>query len=278
MKKTALIILTMLFAMNSQGQDRHFAWTYESTVLPKGNVDFEPWFTYSTGRDQFYHRLNSRLEFEVGLTNRIQTAFYINSMFESGTVVDSLGMETSIASNQSYSFSNEWKINILNPSVRGIGLALYGEYLLSGKETELEYKIIIDKKMLNNTIAFNHVGEFEFEHEVKAATSGSTEIETEREYSMENDLAFMHLFSTNMGAGLEFRSKTKIENKDTFSSLFIGPTFFYSGNRPNGNGWFIIFNIQSRVYDAEDHIYSASKQFQGDFEKVQSRLILGFSF
>ena len=42
--------------------------------------------------------------------------------------------------------NHEWKLNILNPSSKPIGLGLYGEFTFSTTEIELEGKIILDKK------------------------------------------------------------------------------------------------------------------------------------
>ena len=78
-KQTLLLTAILFFPLLSPGQDRHFAWTYESTTLPRGGFDIEPWFTFSSGKNHYYNSYESRLEFEYGLMDRLQTAFYINS-------------------------------------------------------------------------------------------------------------------------------------------------------------------------------------------------------
>src|SRR5262245_49356872 len=62
----------------ARANERHFTYTYESAVLPKGAKEMEVWSTFRTGRNNFYSRMDHRLEYEVGLTDRLQTSFYLN--------------------------------------------------------------------------------------------------------------------------------------------------------------------------------------------------------
>src|SRR6516162_9438009 len=54
--------------------ERHFTYTYESAVLPPGAKEIEVWATGGFGRNEYYAQLDQRLEFEVGLTERLMTA------------------------------------------------------------------------------------------------------------------------------------------------------------------------------------------------------------
>src|SRR5262245_34530149 len=60
------------------GNERHFTYTYESAVLPAQAKEIEVWTTPRLGRDDYYARFDQRLEFEVGLTDRLQTSLYLN--------------------------------------------------------------------------------------------------------------------------------------------------------------------------------------------------------
>src|SRR5690242_16308368 len=86
---TISFLLVILFTGSVFSQDRNFARTYQSITLAKGIKDLEVWNTLRTGRDDFYRRLDQRIEFEVGLTDKLQTALYLNashiSAFVSGT-------------------------------------------------------------------------------------------------------------------------------------------------------------------------------------------------
>src|SRR5262245_22445372 len=81
MKRLTAVLLA-LFGMTSaslaQANDRHFTYTYESAVLPPDARELEVWTTWRTGRDRYYSAFDHRLEFEIGLTERLLTAFYLN--------------------------------------------------------------------------------------------------------------------------------------------------------------------------------------------------------
>ena len=76
--KTVLVIL-ILCSGSSYAQDRFFARTYTSDVLPKGAVDLELWHTSRFGHSgQFFHAQDQRMEVEFGLGKNLQTAIYFN--------------------------------------------------------------------------------------------------------------------------------------------------------------------------------------------------------
>jgi hypothetical protein len=222
-----LSVITLSLIQVANAQDRHFAWAYESTTLPKGSVDIEPGVTFSTGRNYFYQSYTPRLEFELGLTDRLQTSVYFNSMHKAFAAIDLNGNITGIEKESDFSFSNEWKLNILNSSVKPIGLGLYGEFTFSPSEIELEGKILLDKKWGKNIVAFNQVEEVEFERNFLTGDNGKGVIETHPELKIENNLAYMRMFKSNFGLGLEIRNQNIIdEHTWEFSTLSAGPYLF----------------------------------------------------
>ena len=74
------ILLAMLCCCpkDSLADDRHFGYSYESGVLAKDNRELELWNTWRYGRSKYFSRIDHRVEFEVGLTDKLQTAFYVN--------------------------------------------------------------------------------------------------------------------------------------------------------------------------------------------------------
>src|ERR1051325_3144227 len=85
------LIAAVCFSQYSLASDRQFTYTYQSKVLGKNQREIEIWNTYATGRNSFYNRLDHRSEFEIGLTNRLQTSFYMNYSSEHSFVSDSFG-------------------------------------------------------------------------------------------------------------------------------------------------------------------------------------------
>src|ERR1035437_4148720 len=181
-----LVLATQPF-LTLRAQDRQLARTYQSTVQPKGGFDIEFWNTLHTGRDYFYNRLDQRLEFEYGVTDKFQSAFYLNASHSAMGSKDTAF--TGIIKESEFSFSNELKWQVLNPSANNIGLGLYAEYTIGSSGGELEGKIILDKRTEKNIFAYNAVGEYELNWDVR---KGKTEIG--KEITFENDFGFMHLF------------------------------------------------------------------------------------
>ena len=71
-----LLFISILYFAN--GQDRIFTYTYQTNVLHSGQREIEVWNTLETGREDYYQRLRSRVEYELGLGGNLQTAFYLN--------------------------------------------------------------------------------------------------------------------------------------------------------------------------------------------------------
>ena len=78
MRRAAIALLTTLAAASASASERHFTYTYESAVLHPGGREFEPWSTFRLGKDGHFARLDTRLEAELGVTDRLQTSLYLN--------------------------------------------------------------------------------------------------------------------------------------------------------------------------------------------------------
>jgi hypothetical protein len=269
----SIFILTNFLTVSAQ--DRTFAWTYNSTVLSRGVKDLEAWSTYRTGRNYFYNRLDTRLEMEVGLTDKLQTALYFNgSHFTTQPNIDTLGgiadtSATGLFSGSEFSMSSEWKWKLSDPVANKIGFSLYGELGYSTSGLELEQKFIFDKKSGNHVFALNLVSEFEYEFEV-TATEKELELEAIEE---EIDLGYMYMCKPNRGLGFELRSNNELaDGKDwNFSAFFGGPTYFCSGEK-----YFMIFNLLPQWANLKKTADAPGNLVLNDHEKFSVRLLLGF--
>jgi len=231
-----LVIASLLASDTSRGQDRVFTYTYQSTTLGPGQRELEVWNTVRWGRVEYFRGLDQRVEFEVGLTNRLQTAFYLNihtiSQKEISTTLEFLspGQPVSIPkatllSETEFSFSNEWKFKLSDPAADPVGVALYGEYSISSRGIELEPRLILDKSLGGALIAFNAAGEFEFE---KVVEDDGTE-KTENESAMELDLGISCRILPGLYLGAEAMNVNGFgEGRWAYSALFVGPTVSYT--------------------------------------------------
>jgi hypothetical protein len=246
-------------------QDRYFARTYTSNVLPMGSFDIEAWHTSRFGHEgQFFHAQDQRLEFEVGLGGNVQTAFYFNHYQKSFS--DS---QNQIVQTDEIGFSNEWKWRVSKPTSK-IGTALYGELGVKGDELELETKLILDKSFGKNLLAFNAIYELEMEAEREEQ---ETEFELE-ETPLEFDLAYMRNVSTSLGIGVEAVNHNDIV-KGTWNNsvLYVGPTINYRGNR-----WFFIANYLPQLTNLHKTAVSPGSKVLDEHERTEARILIGFSF
>lgn len=265
MRKLVLSVLFATVFTNLMAQDRYFGRTYTTNILPKGNFDIELWHTSRFGHEgQYFHAMDQKFEYEVGLGRNVQTAFYFNRFQKS--ISDSAG---SINQSSEIGFSNEWKWKVSKPT-SPLGVALYGELGVKGDELELETKLILDRSFGKNLIAFNAVYELEFEAERENAEN---EFELE-ETPLEFDLAYLRNFSTSFGAGIELRDHNEIaKGLWEHSVLFAGPTINYRGDR-----WFVIANYLPQLGNLHKTSVAPGKKVLDEHERAEARILIGFSF
>ncbi len=264
-KKVALVGAVLLGINTVQAQDRLFTYTYQSTVLNKGQRELESWHTLRTGRDDYYARYDNRTEYEIGLGKNLQTAFYLNITSKTKTVtendVKSLSTENEIG------FSNEWKLKILDPVAHPVGLALYGEVGISTNEYELEGKIIVDKKIGSLNIAANVVYEAEF-----APGYISNDLKWEQENKIEGYLALAYPLSPKFQLTLENAYRNVfVDNELEHSAIFTGPGFSYVYD----NFW-VNLTVMPQIASFKGE--SNNNLNLNEYEKVQVRLLFSYVF
>lgn len=279
MKKTAIFSLIIFFSVTANAQDRQFVRTYQSTNLAKGVRDFEVWSTLRMGKEAYFRRLDERLEFEIGLTDRVQTAFYLNMTHKS--FADKNDSTGTIFSESEFSVSSEWKLKLSDATTNFIGSGLYGEMTISGTEFELEAKLILDKNIGKSLIAFNAVGEWEWEQEVETTVvDGKVEQENKMELAatpVEFDLAYMYNIKPHFGIGLEAKNHYEITPKGGLehSALLLGPTLYWSSE---DNKHSIIINFLPQIANMNKTDKQPDALDLDEYEKYNFRLLFDFTF
>ncbi len=267
MKKIMLLSIISVSILNIQAQDRNFARTYGSTVLPKGSIDIEFWHTSRFGHaGQFFHAQDQRMELEFGLGKDVQTAFYFNRFQQRF----SEGANGTTTSNE-IGFSNEWKWRFQPPKRKVPGMALYGEWgIKGGDELELELKFIADRNFGKNMLAFNAVVEHEREFTWKNSKLKSDDWESPVEF----DLAYMYNINRTWGIGMELRNFNAIGkgNGWEYSILSGGPTITYWGDR-----YFIIANYLPQWINLHKTSEAPGNKVLNEQERAEARILLGIS-
>jgi len=241
--------------------ERHFTYTYESGVLSPGHVELEPWTTVRVGREDFYSRIDNRLEFELGLTQRLQTSLYFNTSATAADVTNADGIKARQRSFELSGISSEWKFKLSDPMADALGSALYLEGTYGNSEAELEGKLILDKRIKSLLFAANLVGELEWEF----AEPG----ETHREATFEVDLGAAYFITPSVTLGLELRPTAIVEEGEVESiAIYGGPTLSTAFQ-----GWWAAVSVLPQLYSPKN---GEGGTFDLEHnERVQARILLG---
>src|SRR4029077_18308704 len=113
----------------------------------------------------------------------------------------------------------------------------------------------------------NLVNEFEKE-------AGRTPSDDQMENRPQLDFGYMHLFKSNFGLGFEVRNNNTISNDNgwEYSTLFAGPTLFYSGKSCS-----LILNVLPQLQNLRKTPYAPGNLVFGDYQKLEVRLIFSFN-
>jgi len=223
--------------------------------------ELEIWTTPRLGKDNgYYAALDNRLEFEVGITKHLQSAFYINF----SNVTSDNGTGTNSTKFDFKGISTEFKYQLSNLYTSALGFAVYGELGLNTDEIEFETKLIFDKKINRTTLALNLTAEPEWE-----LSPGKSE----NEWKLEAAFGLNYDISSSFSAGFELKNtnilgdEAGIEN----SALFGGPVVSYSAPT-----WWAAFTVMPQIVafkgKSPGHELNLS-----EFERFESRLIFSFA-
>ncbi len=202
-----------------------------SDPVPKGLVEFEPWFTFKSGREGYkkYFKWEFRWEFEYAFTPKFTFALYINQKREYKVT------ETEISDKFKFStISLEFLYRIWSSTEKPVGVALYFEPVFGGHETEFEEKLIISKwfgEKLNT--ALNIVLEQEMEDEWKIE-EGETKLHKEKEAILMITGGIAYKLNPYFSLGLELFTHSEWHDvllpsgNPGHTSFFIGPNIHFS--------------------------------------------------
>jgi hypothetical protein len=252
--RLAFAALIALLGTQALAGERTLTFTYDSTVLPQGSKELELWSTGRFGKPEGYSAFDNRAELEIGLGSGLQTSIYIDF----GTVYD--GPSGTTVSN--WQISNEWKWKLLDPVADVFGLALYGELTAGPSEEELEAKLILDKRFGKLLIAFNAIGELEWEnlfpgwlHEQILEASGGAE----------------YAVGAGFHVGVEARVNTVWETGVGFvgGAVYVGPVVSYV--RPT---WWVALSVMPQLTGFGSGTVDGLEL--DEHERLNIRLLAGF--
>jgi len=255
--------LLSLCAAPAWANERHFTRSNESATLPAGTVEIEPWATARLGRDGYFTGIDNRLEFEAGVTDRLQTALYLNWSGEGARNPVTNGIDTS---SKHKGISSEWKLRLTDSVADPIGSALYLEVTLAPKSVEIESKILLDKRVGPWNVVCNAVYEFERNYE-----------ESINEHKFSATAGVAYFLAERVSLGLEALDLNVLEpaapgspNELKHGAIFAGPVLSYGQDR-----WWLAASVTPQLFGYGKAVAPGRGLDLDGFERMQARVLMG---
>ena len=290
--RVLLAVFMLSLTQAAAAGDSPFGYVYTTDTHQKGKREFEQWITHRSGQSQGDFDLwQLRSEIEYGVTDRLQTAVYLNygsvNAFHNrpdGTtgpgafVPDDVDPDARYQKRFFESISNEWIYRVLSPYKDPIGLALYIEPSWGPDKRELEAKLILQKNFLDDRLVW--AANFSL-----AAESERFHGEWEREGELEFTTGLAYQFAPRWHAGAEYRYHRGYEgrgfssSKRAYAASFFGPSIHYARN-----DWWITATFLKQLANAKAYTDEAQEdiiggRFYGEHhERQELRVRIGISF
>ena len=139
-----------LMSSAARADDRPFAFAYTTDIEAQNEKEIEQEITWSSGHArEAFQEIESRSEFEYGITDNFQASFYLN--YDWSRTRPPLGpAETSSLPG----VSGEFIYRLMNVYFDPIGLALYVEPSIGNGTRSFEVKALLQKNFLNDRLRF----------------------------------------------------------------------------------------------------------------------------
>lgn len=205
---SSLCVLAAL-ANSAEAGSRRFTYSYETTTMSKGAMELESWVTWKTDKasDPDFERFDIRHEFEYGVTDRLQLAFYFADWRYEENATESGKTEfRDIAVEAIY--------NLTDPNTTPFGSAVYGEIKGSDDFIELESKFLLQKNLGQWMFVYNVGGEIKWENDYQ-----------DDEAELFQSAGVSYQINPAWSTGLEVVHEIAVPDVDTIgdSAVYLGP-------------------------------------------------------
>ncbi len=245
---TALIL--SLLTASSYADENLFGYVKGSEVLPKGSSEVYQWFTQRADKGAGrYRALDSKTEFEHGVTDRFQVSAELNAMSlnTSGLVIDGYLPQERRMGLRARSVELGMKYMFLSPAKDDFGLSAtssleYGwiDPHSGQKKTEFEIdtEVQAQKYFLEGQLIWAANLGLRAAYEKRYAINNLPEgfdwpTDPEMEITTRLGTGLSYRFAPNWFVGAEMLREAEYETEVGLErwSLFAGPTLHYGGNR-----------------------------------------------
>lgn len=252
-----LTVLALLLPGTASADRKYFVETYTPYLAPAGETEMETWLTSRSGQQGSDGEVawDWRQELEYGVTDRLMAAAYLNFSKPPG---GALRFESP---------SIELIYRLADPGRLPGDPAIYLETTESGKELELEPKLLLAHRVQRLVTAVNLIGEFEFRHNDHEILGSGAVLRKEWAWEMSGGTSYE--LTHHLAAGLEARYRAEYPNFGPRAGavLHLGPTINLQAGKVQ-----IALGVLRQVRGTprtSGHLDLA------DFERTQVRTVIG---
>jgi hypothetical protein len=296
--KALLCFAVLCLSLSAHAGESLFGRAYTTETVPMGHFELEQAVRNRTQRAfGTYSATDFKSEFEYGVTDNFQVAFYVNTeLLNANNAPDDNdvpegdqpgGLGFSRHSFFVQSLSTEFIYRILSPVADPIGLALYYEPewdfydmhngRMENGSLENEFRLLLQKDLLGDRLilVYNLVLELEY------FRYGPKETHFMGELDWNNEIGATYRFASNWYAGLEARNHNELGNfwSHDHSVYWAGPVVHYG----SANLWATL-SVMKQVYGCPSGLDEAgsdqgpSGYFLHSHEMWESTLKVGLPF
>ncbi len=207
----------LALANPAAANSRRFSYSYETTTMAKGAMELESWVTWKTDQasDPDFERFDIRHEFEYGVTDRLQLAFYFADWrYEENANEGGRTEFRDVALEAIY--------NLTDPNTCAFGSAVYGEIKGSDDFIELEGKLLLQKNLGKWMFVYNVGGAVEWEDDYQ-----------EDEAELMQSLGVSYQLSPAWSLGAEALHEIVVPDVESIgdSAVYVGPNVSWRSER-----------------------------------------------
>jgi hypothetical protein len=293
-----LALCVSSLSYQAKAEESQFGYVYTTDLLPQGAKEVEQWATWrhqKTGG--YFDQIDGRTEFEFGLTDKLQLAFYANYVWSRAyhdgpfgettppepLSYDKPGPDDHYNATRFVGFSAEAIYRLWSPYSDPLGVAVYVEPTIGPAFRELEAKLILQKNFLDDRLvtAFNltYAPEWRYDTVEDDPTRKTWGYETD----VNANVAASYRFAPNWSAGFELINEHEYNSytfsKESNDGYFFGPVIHYGGKK-----FFVTATFLEQLPWASEHSDTVPganvdrRIYDNDFEKYRLRIKAGWYF
>lgn len=207
----------LLVANSAEAGSRRFGYSYETTTMAAGAMELESIVTWKTDKesDPDFERFDIRNEFEYGVTDKLQLAFYFADLRYEESATESGKLEF-------HDVAIEAIYNLTDPNTTAFGSGIYGEIKGSDEFIEIEAKFLLQKNVGSWMFVYNIGGAIEWEDDY-----------TEDVAELMQSGGVSYQFSPSWSVGAEALNEIEVPDVESIgdSAFYMGPNVSWRKNQ-----------------------------------------------